>query len=86
MKELREEIMEALKHLKIRKAPGPTEVYAEMIPANGDVGIRVLIEICQSILDGNGMPEDRATSVAIPMQFLFLMEMEISRTVEHIGL
>ena len=38
-----------------------------MIPANGDVGIRVLMELCQSILDGKGMPDDWATSVAIPI-------------------
>ena len=38
---MREEIMEAFKHLKIGKAPGSTEVYPEMILASGDVGIRV---------------------------------------------
>ena len=60
---MREEIMEAFKYLKIGKTPGPTEVYAEMILASGDVGIRVLMELCQRILDGKGMPEDWATSV-----------------------
>ena len=59
--------MEAFKYLKIVKAPGPTEVYAEMILASGDVGIRVLIELCHRILDGKGMPEDWAISVAIPI-------------------
>ena len=38
-----------------------------MILANGDVGIRVLIELCHRILDGKGMPEDWATSVTIPI-------------------
>ena len=38
-----------------------------MILASGDVGIRVLMEVCQRILDGKGMPEDWATSVAIPI-------------------
>ena len=42
---LREEIMEAFKHLKIGMAHGSSNVYAEMILANGDVGIRVLIDI-----------------------------------------
>ena len=36
-----------------------------MILAIGDVGIRVLIELCQRILDGNGMPADWAMSGAI---------------------
>ena len=39
---MREEITEAFKYLKIGKAPGPTEVYAQMILASEDVGIRVL--------------------------------------------
>ena len=51
--------MEAFKHLKIGKAPGPTEVYEEMILASGDVRIRVLME------NSLRMPSDWATSVAI---------------------
>ena len=38
---MREEIMETCKHLKIEKAPGLSEVYAEMTPPGGDVGIKV---------------------------------------------
>ena len=64
---MREDIMETFKYLKIEKAPEPTEVYAEMIIASGDVGIRVLMEHCHRILDEKGMPEDWATSVAIPI-------------------
>ena len=64
---VREEIMEAFKYLKIGKASGPSEVYAEMILASGDVGIRVLMKPCQRILDEKGMPADWATSVAIPI-------------------
>ena len=40
-------------------------VYAEMILASGDVGIRALMKPCHRILDGKGMPEDWATSVVI---------------------
>ena len=71
---MREEIMEVFKYLKIGKAPEPTEAYAEIIPSSGDVLIRVLMELCQRILDGNGMQEDWATSVAINI----LKETEIS--------
>ena len=53
--------------MKIGRAPWPTEVEAEMILASGDVGIRVLMELCHRILDGRGMTEDWATSVAIPI-------------------
>ena len=38
-----------------------------MILASGDVGIRVLMELCQKMLDGKRMPEDWATSVEIPI-------------------
>ena len=48
---MREEIMEAFKYLKIGKAPGPAEVFAEMILASGGVGIRVLMKLCHIILD-----------------------------------
>ena len=64
---MKEEIVEAFKYLKIGKAPVPTEVYAEMILASGEVGIRVLMELCHRILDGRRMLEDRATSVANPI-------------------
>ena len=47
--------------------PGPAMVYAEMILPSGDVGIRVQMQLCQTIQDGRRMQEDRATSVAIPI-------------------
>ena len=46
---------------------GPIEIYAGMILASGDVGIRVLMELCHGILDEKGMPEDWTTSVSIPI-------------------
>ena len=58
--------MEAFKHLKNGKAPGSAEVHAKMILASEDIGNRALMELCQIILDGKGMPVDWATSVAIP--------------------
>ena len=57
----------AFKHLKIGKAPSPSEVYAEMILASGDVGKGVLMEHCQKVLNGKGMPADWSTSVAMPL-------------------
>ena len=64
---LTEEILDALKHLRIGKTSGPSDVYAEMILASGDIGIRVLMEISQRYLDEKGMSADWATSVAIPI-------------------
>ena len=59
--------MEAFMHLTIGKAPWTTEAYAEMILASEDVGIFVLMELRQIILDGKGMPANTATTVAIPI-------------------
>ena len=39
--------MEAFKHLKIGMALGTSVDYAVMILANGDVSIRVVMELCQ---------------------------------------
>ena len=64
---MRKDIIEAFKYLKIGKAHGPTEVYAEMILASGDVGIRVLMELCHRTLDGKGITADWSTSVTIPI-------------------
>ena len=38
-----------------------------MIVASGDIGIRVLMKLCQRILDGKGMPADLVASVTIPI-------------------
>ena len=54
-------------HACVEMAHGPSDTYAEMILVSGDVGIRVLTEHCQRILDGKGLPVDWATTVAIPI-------------------
>ena len=41
---MREKVMEALKNMKNKKAPGSTDVYAEMILAKGDSRIGKLIK------------------------------------------
>ena len=69
---MRENIVEVFKHLKIGKALGPSEVYAEMILTSGE--IRLLIEFCKTILNEKEIREDWAVS----LQCLFSKEMEIS--------
>ena len=59
--------MKMFKHLKIGKASEPSDDYAEMILASGDVGIIVLMELCLNIIDGKLVPADWATSVAFPI-------------------
>ena len=49
--------MEAFKHLMIGKSPGPTEAYAEMILAIGDVRIMELLESLFDLLVEGTLPE-----------------------------
>ena len=53
----REEMAIAIQVIKPGKAAGPTEVCAEMISAGGEVGVRVMVELCQRVLDGKEMPD-----------------------------
>ena len=46
----REEVVKALGKMKAGKAAGPSEVSVEMIAASGEIGIDVMVELCQSVL------------------------------------
>ena len=47
------------------KATGPSEVSVKMIVASGEIGMKVLMELCQRILDGREMPDEWKTSVIV---------------------
>ena len=38
-----------------------------MIVASGKIGVDVMIELCQRVLDGRGMPDEWKTSVIVPI-------------------
>ena len=50
----------AIKVMKPGKAAGPSVVCAEMRSASGEVGVSVMVELCQRVLDGKGMPNKSA--------------------------
>ena len=52
------EIVEAVQKMKLGKATGPFEVSAEMIVASGKIGVKVMMELCQRVLDGRGMSDE----------------------------
>ena len=52
------EIVEAMQRMKSGKATGPSEVRVEMIVANGEIGVKVMMELCQRVLDGREMPDE----------------------------
>ena len=63
----RNEIVEAIQRMKSGKATGPSEVSEEMIVASGKIGMKVMMELWQCVLDGRGMPDEWKTSVIEPI-------------------
>ena len=61
------EIVEAMQSMKSRKATGTSEVSMEMILASGEIGVKVMMELCQRVLDGRGMPDEWKTNVIVPI-------------------
>ena len=61
----RNEIVEAIQKMKSGKATGPSEVSVEMIVASSEIGVKVMTELCQRVLDGRRMPDEWKTSVIV---------------------
>ena len=51
--------------MKTGKEPGPLEISLELIAASGVVGIQVMAEICQTVLDGFGMSVEYAVGIVV---------------------
>ena len=51
------EVVKVIREMKARKAVGPLEVSVEMIAVSREIGIGVMGELCQGLLDGRGMPD-----------------------------
>ena len=52
----RNEIVEAMQKMKSGKATGPSEESMEMVVASGEIGVKVMMELCLRLLNGRGMP------------------------------
>ena len=61
----RNEIVEAMQKIKSGKATGTSEVKLEMIVASGKIEVKVMMELCQRVLNGRGMPAEWKTSVIV---------------------
>ena len=66
-KVVRNDIVEAIQSMKSGKATGTSEVSVEMIVASGEIGVKVMMELCQSVLNGRGMPDGWKTRVIVPI-------------------
>ena len=62
----RNEIVEAMQKMKSEKPPGSSEVSVQMIVANGKTEVKVMMDLCQHILDGRGMPDEWKISLTAP--------------------
>ena len=47
----RNKIVKAMQRMKSGKATGPSKVSVEMI-VGGEIGVKVMMELCQRVLDG----------------------------------
>lgn len=63
----KEEILKALKEMKIGKAPGQSGVATEMLKASGEVGAEWLAELCNSVKKERKISEDSKISVIVPV-------------------
>ena len=63
----RNEIVEAMQRMKSGKATGPSEVSVEMIVTSDEIRVEVMMELCQLVLDGRGMPDEWKASVIVPI-------------------
>ena len=63
----RNKIVKAMQRIKLGKATGTSEVSVEIIVASGKIGVKVMMKLCQHVLDGKGMPDEWKTTVVVPI-------------------
>ena len=63
----RNEIVKVMQKMKSGKATGQSEVIVKIIVAIGEIGVKVMMELCQRVLDGTGMPNEWKTSGIVPI-------------------
>ena len=66
-----EEMAIAKKVIKPGKAAGSSKVCVKIVSASGEVGLSVMVKLCQHVLDGKGMRDEWKTSVLVP---IFMVE------------
>ena len=53
--------------MKSGKATGPSEVSVETIVASGEIGVKVMMELCLYVLDNRAMPDEWKSGVIVPI-------------------
>ena len=62
-----EEVREAITKMKQGKAARLSEVTTEMIVVGGRIAEEVMLQLCQRVLNGKGIPDVWKTSVVVPI-------------------
>ena len=60
-------VEQALKSMKVSKAPGPPWVTNDLIKAAQATGVKGLFQVCESIEQEGEVPEQWAKSYTIPL-------------------
>ena len=63
----REKVVKAIREMEVGKAARPSEVNAEMIVVSGEIGIGVMVELYQGVLNGREIPDDWELSAVVPL-------------------
>ena len=53
------EVREAIKKMKHGKAAGLSDITTEMSVAGGRIAEEMMLQLCQRVLDGKGIPDKR---------------------------
>ena len=62
-----DEVSAALKKMKRHKAPGLSELVAEMIQSTEDIGTQWILDLCNGIVKEGCIPEDWKSSMVLPI-------------------
>ena len=76
------EVREAIRKMKQGKALGLSEITTEMIVAGGRNAEEVMLQLCQRVLDGKGIPNEWKTSVVVP---IFNGRIDVMNSVSYRG-
>src|SRR5215469_11643863 len=64
---MREEVEQAIRDLKKKKAPGADQITAEMLQASGEAGVSLMKILCERIWQGEQIPDDWGKAVIVPI-------------------
>ena len=65
---LKDEIVNAIKEMKVKKSEGIDEIPAEFIKSLGEKATERLVEICQTVYESGEWPDDFMQTIMVPLE------------------